>query len=192
MNLQSVVCYMKRLDVKFSLFIAIIYCSYYSLTVFNFQGNINSQQSEVVEIVDFVDDTISAESAKSLVKLYERFVVKDELDPIVDTVVKKLTLEEQLKQSGDLNELFIDDYKLTLKAVIRDNFTKLTYALVLVDNMQTGISELKRVDESSDLYGYRVSIISNKSIKLDIDRSGSLQSINLTMFKNLKPLDTEL
>lgn len=98
-----------------------------------------------------------------------------------------LTKEEQLKQSGVLTEVFIDNKKLVLKAIIQPNETQNRVALINVLNTDSSETTLERFDDKTQVFGFELQVLNNTQVKLTANRELQKQEIILSMFKNIEP-----
>jgi hypothetical protein len=107
-----------------------------------------------------------------------------------------MSVDDQKKQQGELTEVFINNNKLSLKAVIRQGqgstvvsvknnmSVKKTVALISVVDLITGANKIERHAHNTQVYGYHLTIEKNTQIKLVKNSDSSNQQIILTMYKN--------
>ncbi|CAD2223401.1 membrane hypothetical protein [Pseudoalteromonas sp. 3J6] len=112
-----------------------------------------------------VKNNITAQEAAKLIALYDVY----KPNATEDTAASEpegLTKEQQLRQSGLLTEVFIDNNKLTLKAIIQLQQTNKKVALIDVMNIKEQQHELKRFDDQNQVYGYTLEVLNNTQVKL--------------------------
>lgn len=107
-----------------------------------------------------------------------------------ETNNKKMSAEEQKKQNGLLNALYIDGNKLQLKAVM-ENKTALNKSekvqlqvLLLITNVDTGDKKVEKFTNQSLVYGYQLQI--EKNTQVTLTKKQNKQKITLTMYKGQK------
>lgn len=119
-------------------------------------------------------------------KQYEHFKAEDE--PETQTK-EQLTQEQQLAQQGILKDVFVNDFKLNLKAVIIEhndvvsNNTVLAYALIFKTNVKSGKAELVKVFNEEKLEGFTVKVLSSTQVELTRIHQNGEQNIILTMYR---------
>lgn len=125
--------------------------------------------------------TMSNEYRNRIYKKYEVYVDK-KVEPEVNAV-KTMTIQEQEKQTGVLQELFVGDTSLTLKAVINRQLAKYHQVSILINvrNLNDNTDDLIKVNESETLFGYNWTHVSNTQIELI--KNDSQQKVILTMYK---------
>lgn len=137
------------------------------------------QQTRISEFLPFVDvrlDNSVINRINANLKKYKNKTLTTIEKP------KGLSKEEQLQQNGDLPTLFVDDNKLTLKAIIKSQSTheQTFIALIKVTHIESNNSALERYADNADVYGYRMKIENNKQIILTKAETG--QEVKLTMY----------
>lgn len=133
-----------------------------------------------------VKDNITVEDAAKLIALYDAYKPNVEEDTEASEPAG-LTKEQQLRQSGLLTEVFIDNNKLTLKAIIQSQQTNIKVALINVMNIKEQQQELKRFDDQTQVYGYTLEVLNNTQVKLTAQHEQQTQEIILSMFKDIAP-----
>ena len=80
--------------------------------------------------------------------------------------------------------MFIDENKLELKAVIRNDSEQLKewYALLLVQNVKTGVENIEKYKQGSLVHGYQLKIEKNTQVILTKKNEQSLQRVVLKMY----------
>ncbi|GAB0111513.1 hypothetical protein [Pseudoalteromonas distincta] len=103
---------------------------------------------------------------------------------------QQLTAEQQLAQQGLMQQVFINDNKLTLKAVIHERNTTaskskamLAYALINQTNLKTAESELIKVFNNQEIKGFTLTILSSTQVELARTHEQGEQRITLTMYR---------
>ena len=98
-----------------------------------------------------------------------------------------MSLEEQNKQQGKLETVYIDNNKLSLKAILRNTISqtqnKEIVALISIEDITTGEQKLEKFSHDSNIYGYRLTIESNTQVLLSKQHEQHIQKITLTMYK---------
>jgi len=128
---------------------------------------------------------ITSEEAAKLLVLYQNYKPIEEGIKTVEPA--GLTKEEQLRQSGLLTEVFIENNKLTLKAIVQPLKNSKKVALIEVMNIKEQQHELKRFDDQTQVYGYTFEVLNNTQVKLTAQREQQTQEIILSMFKDIAP-----
>lgn len=93
-----------------------------------------------------------------------------------------MSLSEQNKQSGLLESVFVDGYKLSLKSVIKTNED--ISALISIEDLNTGNLVIEKFIDNSQVHGYQLSIEKNTQVMLTKQLEKNLQKIILTMYKS--------
>lgn len=133
-----------------------------------------------------VKNNITAQEGAKLIALYDVY----KPNATEDTAASEpegLTKEQQLRQSGLLTEVFIDNNKLTLKAIIQLQQTNKKVVLIDVMNIKEQQHELKRFDDQNQVYGYTLEVLNNTQVKLTAQHEQQTQEIILSMFKDIAP-----
>jgi len=96
--------------------------------------------------------------------------------------IEGMSLDEQAKQQGELTDLFINNNKLTLKAIIVDKSQRKNQlqALILVTDVKTNISKIEKFSHLNTVYGYNISIENNNQVTLS--RAETAQEVILKMY----------
>jgi len=107
-----------------------------------------------------------------------------------------MSTTEQSKQNGLLDNLFINNNKLTLKAVIKTASTNSQSAsqlkaLIMVEDIKTGEQKIEKFSQQSSVYGYQLSIEKNTQVKLTKKQPQGLQEIILAMYKSISKTTTK-
>ena len=118
---------------------------------------------------------------------YEHFKRKDDVKQQTE---QQLTAEQQLAQQGLMQQVFIDDNKLTLKAVIHkrnaaasESKTTLAYALINQTNLKTAKSELVKIFNKQKIKGFTLTVLSSTQVELARTHELGEQRITLTMYR---------
>ncbi|SFC52318.1 hypothetical protein [Pseudoalteromonas denitrificans] len=98
--------------------------------------------------------------------------------------------QDQARQKGELSNLFIGENKLTLKAVINRNISesnttvkaKQLVALILIENVKSGESEIKRFSHNDQMQGFVLTIDKNTQVNFTKRLKGGEQKVTLTMY----------
>ncbi|MEL0654883.1 hypothetical protein V6257_07580 [Pseudoalteromonas issachenkonii] len=129
--------------------------------------------------------SLKGEQVADILSLFEIYKpsleIKKEEKPI------GLTKEEQAKQSGVLTEVFINNNKLILKAIIQPNDAQKRVALISVLNTDSNEMKLQRFDDETLVFGFELQVLNNTQVKLTANRELQKQEIILSMFKNIEP-----
>ncbi|MBE0369291.1 MULTISPECIES: hypothetical protein [Pseudoalteromonas] len=116
--------------------------------------------------------------------VYAKYDAYLESEAVEETdTVKSLSQEEQSAQSGVLQEVFVDDKRLTLKAVINRQVASHQQVSLLINvlDLKNNNEEIFRFNESDKIFGYIWTYISNTQI--EIKKGDSQQKVVLTMYK---------
>lgn len=132
-----------------------------------------------------INFSLKGEQVANILSLFEIYKpsleIKEEEKPI------GLTKEEQAKQSGVLTEVFINNNKLILKAIIQPNDAQKRVALISVLNTDSNEMKLQRFDDETLVFGFELQVLNNTQVKLTANRELQKQEIILSMFKNIEP-----
>jgi len=165
--------------------------------VTNVSHNKDNKLINTTEISSLAIPTLMSKDIIALQSLYNRYIKQGK--EVVE--VTGMSALEQSKQQGALTALFIDDNKLAIKAVIRNNKLPLIKleqdnsanqsglsALLSIVNVKTGMTEIKKFAQGSDVYGYQLSIEKNTQViltkQITKQNKQSQQQIILTMYKS--------
>jgi hypothetical protein len=91
-----------------------------------------------------------------------------------------MSIEQQLQQQGQLNELFVGGKSVRLRAVI-SNYPEPTYALVTVTDIIKSTEKLEKVVLGQTLHGYQTINLSLNVLELASTQDPS-RSITLTVY----------
>ncbi|WP_462146564.1 hypothetical protein [Pseudoalteromonas gelatinilytica] len=150
-------------------------------------GNFSAQPSQSYSDITVPVMVLTSAQKKFIEEQYSHFIVQDEEAKI--QTPEQLTLEEQLKQQGLLQNVYVKDYKLTLKAVIKEQNdatgtgSVVAYALINKTHVSTGKLELVKVLDGQLLEGFLVSILTSTQVELKRTHPQGEQNIILTMYR---------
>lgn len=88
---------------------------------------------------------------------------------------------DQANQQGKLKAFFIGDNQLKLKAVIQ-NINKDLIALIEVNNIKSGTSNVEKFTNGNLVYGYKLVVSKNTQVTLSKQQAEKTQQIILTMY----------
>lgn len=117
---------------------------------------------------------------------YLRFAREDDSENATE---QQLTAEQQLAQQGLLQQVFINDNKLTLKAVITEQGSAkkpqavLAYALISQTHLPTGETKIVKVVNEQQIEGFTLTIFSSTQVELVRNHPQGEQRISLTMYR---------
>lgn len=97
--------------------------------------------------------------------------------------IQGLTQEQQAAQQGELNEVFVDNKKLQLKAIIIKSQQQEITALINIVDITTGEQKLEQFSKTNKIYGFDLQILNNTQILLTAQHGEHQQRITLSMFK---------
>lgn len=94
-----------------------------------------------------------------------------------------MTDEQQKQQNGELNQVFVGDKRLTLKAVMTngEGINKQFTILLDVQELNSSQSKVHSFKKDSDVFGYTLNSISNTQVELT--KSETKQHIVLKMYQ---------
>lgn len=150
-------------------------------------GNFSAQPSQSYSDITVPVMVLTSSQKKFIEDQYSYFIVQDEEAKI--QTPEQLTLEEQLKQQGLLQNVYVKDYKLTLKAVIKEQKdatgtgSMIAYALINKTHVSTGELELVKVLDGQLLEGFLVNILTSTQVELKRTHSQGEQNIILSMYR---------
>ncbi len=169
--------------------------------VIDFSGRIIQKEAGTnnnlgdIDAIEFNPLQVTSQQKQQVMLLYERYKPdqKQKRSKNPPATVKKapvgMSSEQQEKQQGLLKELYIDDKKLELKAVINDseNKSETLVALLLVTEIKTTRKKLERFINKSLVYGYTLDIVKNTRVTLSrsimVDDIEHTQTITLIMYQ---------
>ncbi|WP_024611182.1 hypothetical protein [Pseudoalteromonas sp. TB64] len=128
--------------------------------------------------------TLKEEQIANIFSLFEDYKPNLEVE---EKISIGLTKDEQLRQSGLLTEVFINDNRLTLKAIIQPNNSQKKVALIEVLNTTSNETKLQRFDDETQVFGFDLQILNNTQVQLVANQNLQTQEIILSMFKNVEP-----
>lgn len=142
--------------------------------------NQSKNQTKKLELIKpMLLPQLTVQQLTQLNKAYAPFVNKTQTDK---TQTKQgMSAAEQAMQQGELKSFFIGDNKLTLKAVIQQQDSKLI-ALIETHNIKSGESTVESFAHGSLVYGYKLVINKNTQVLLSKEQAEKPQQITLTMY----------
>lgn len=149
----------------------------------NKQTNQAASQASTVQLASRV---LTESQQQFITEQYQRFIIEDESET---PTIEQLSEQEQLNQQGILQNVFINDYKLTLKAVITEqndasaSATVLAYALINKTHIPSGKTELVKVLNEELIEGFTLTVLSSTQVQLVRSHAKGEQQITLTMYR---------
>jgi hypothetical protein len=101
----------------------------------------------------------------------------------------QLSAEQQLAQQGLMQQVFVNNNKLRLKAVVTQQATAnkkqaaVAYALINITDQKTSETKLLKVINSQQIEGFTMTISSNTQVELTRSIPQGEQHISLTMYR---------
>lgn len=141
----------------------------------------NAQASVVVPAMQ-----LSSAEHQFISQQFERFKRDEDAEPEAQT---QLTAEQQLAQQGLMQQVFVNNKKLILKAVITEqvNASKKqeakAYALINVTDQKTGESKLIKAANNQQIESFTLTISTSTQVELVRNNPQGEQRINLTMYR---------
>jgi hypothetical protein len=124
---------------------------------------------------------LSKKTGIFIIDTYSQFDIKKQGDIVnADELYRE--------KESDVGNVYIDKFKLVLKAIIRDasiNKTPQISALILIENTESKESYVDKITNNTELLGYRLSIGKgiNSQVVLIKDDEAESQKITLFMYK---------
>lgn len=153
---------------------------------------LHSSKNKINKTIEIKPLLLPKLSTQTLNKLSAVYLLYSE-SSIEDKKIMAMSTDEQNKQQGELVAIYINDNKLSLKAVIQRNIggnTQKSFqkpqqssALILVENISSGEHKIEKFDHLSIVYGYQLSIEKNTQVILTKQHNPGQQKIILTMYK---------
>jgi len=142
--------------------------------------NLQNSETAFIPVNSLSLPQLSANEYEKLQQIYQKYNKND----TSNETIQGMTSLEQSKQNGILNDLFVEDYKLSLKAVIKEdviNKDKIS-ALLAIQNIKTGENKIKKFNHLDKVYGYQLHIDKSTQVVLTKKREQDLQTVTLTMY----------
>ncbi|WP_085298077.1 hypothetical protein [Cognaticolwellia mytili] len=149
---------------------------------------LNIKEKDDAIVTPIASPNLAASMVNELNQRYQKY--GKIIDESPDNKIFGMSMNEQNNQQGELTEVFIDNNKLSLKAVIRndalavENSVEKTVALISIVDINTGSEKIEKYAHNSEIYGYHLTIEKNTQVKLVRMFDGRSQKIILTMYKN--------
>ncbi len=124
--------------------------------------NSSNKAADTLTIETLSIPQISKLTVSTLEQVYKQYQIKKEV-PLDGKNNEEMSGEEQAKQSGYLQSFYIDDNKLQLKSIIK-NDQQLAVALILVTNVKSSVSKVEPFINNSQAYGYKLTIENNTQV----------------------------
>jgi len=121
---------------------------------------------------------VSTQELQQIVELFSQYDRKEKLikpKAIPKKIVKKgLSTQQQLKQHGLLDNLYVDNQKYILKGIFTE---KAHFAVLYRENINSGIVDEYKVKVGQKLGPYNVASISYSQVKFTRDKNTIILSI---------------
>lgn len=125
----------------------------------------------------------SKEEALTIKKMYEQYRVPEEASEQNNSGTT-LSQAELAAQSGIVKNFYVDDVKLSLKAIIQDNSEVDTVKVLLnVENMKTKEAGVEAFSVKDLVYGYRLTVTAMTQVELHNEENK--QTVVLSMYEPL-------
>lgn len=141
----------------------------------------NSKSNDTLTIRPLILPKLSTNTHTALTNAYGQYT--QDIEHIEQ--ITGMSASEQNKQQGELDNVYINDNKLSLSAVIKNQSQgqQQTSALLLIVNVKSGEQTIEKFAHLSDVYGYRLTIEKNTQVVLTKQHDQGQQKIILTMYK---------
>ncbi len=131
--------------------------------------------------------TISSDQKTEILSLYSQYTLEKQANQSIG-MEKGLSIEKQILQNGELDQLFAGDIKIELKAIITDSRPNTSDFKVMLQilTISTGERKIETYANGGDVYGYTLQVEENTQITLSrinrIEERDVLQKVVLTMY----------
>lgn len=142
---------------------------------------LNKKENRTIELAPLQLPRLNDDTLEHISTSYLKYNLVDK-DPISKNL--GMSAEEQAKQQGELNSLFVDENKIELKAVIKneEEQNENQYVLLLIHNLKTDSIDIKKFKQGSLVHGYMLRIEKNTEIILTKETEQGQQTIILNMY----------
>lgn len=173
--------YAKDKVILFSLLVALIWCV---LDIISQTTNSHNKGFELAEqpaqALHYFPTTI--EYHNSLVARFKQFAPQQANNESKQNAEQGLSAEEQRKQQGVMKEAYLQNKKIALKAIVIDSQTEQKTALLLVNDIKTGVQKIERFNHGTTVYGFNLLINNQTQVSLERVFEDATQEITLTMY----------
>jgi len=185
MKTEQIRLLFKNFWVLLGLSCVLLWCLFdYSQRFLNADKNVNKSMVKF-KPVEVPNLKLHQKQKENILSLYQGYLVENKNS---DSDNSQMSLADQLKQQGLLKSLHINDKQLTLKAVLKNDKKSIQQgqdlvALILVIDNVTKEQRIESFKDSSDVFGYKLSINKNSEVNLTKVHDSGVQNITLTMYK---------
>jgi len=135
----------------------------------------NNIKTDVTTLSELAPVGITQQQKQQIITLYQKYRTEADSDKNNKSQIS-LTKEQQEKQQGLLQHMFVGDNKIELKAIVSRGVNAQQQALLLVSNTITGSRKIEAFINNSQVYGYQLKI--TKSTQVILTRLSGVSNDN--------------
>ncbi|MFD2168192.1 hypothetical protein ACFSJY_18190 [Thalassotalea euphylliae] len=126
---------------------------------------------------------LSGESKQLIISQYSKYKKENEPSDSKQKSLVKKTAAELASQNGLLTEVFTDNEKIKLRAILVDKQKGLQQAYLEVTQIDSNDKKFETFNDQSEVYGFKLTIIDAQSLVLSKSNAGKQQNIEMKMYQ---------
>jgi len=149
--------------------------------------NNQDKLTDHIQMSDLPHLILDNKQHQKIMSLYNQYI-EEEKDDKKTKINQGMSAELQRMQEGKLKQLYIDNKKIELKAIVNNlGEDKNTLSvLLLVSDTQSKIAKVETFHNEANVYGYQLQVKNNRQVSLTKQYENDMQTIILTMYQSKK------